>query len=246
LRIIQKLILPAVAVLSLSGQAFSEEASLRHELLGSAAVTAMYSIDEHTTLIKAASGEDVRSVLGAICSGHKSSLASDEDFFKCDGVFEAARVTVPDSEGQSILIKTEDAQPLAYKNPYIPSLEEVAAPAGGRMEGDYASIDIYQYMYALCKKENGTPAVIVSKRFGKFARYTEVSAEEAFSHLLSSGEGKDPWFFGCEGEKRFIVEKDYQSGPDGENRFYFHPKRGLEWVDYVKAGNDKVAVLETR
>jgi hypothetical protein len=152
---------------------------------------------------------------------------------------------VPTSNDQFILIKTEATQPLTYKNPYIPSLEQVAAPAGGRIEGDYASIDIYQYMYALCKKENGTPSVIVSKRFGKFARYTEVSAEEAFNYLLSSGEGKDPWFFGCEGENRFIVEKDYQSSPEGANRFSFHPKRGLEWVDYVKAGSDVVASLET-
>jgi len=237
--------LPAIAVLSMSGQAWSEDSTLRQKLLDSGTVAALYSVDDHTTVIKAESREDISSTLSAICSGHEGSLVSDENSFKCEGVFEASEVDST-SAGQSVLIKTEAAQPLAYKNPYIPSLEEVAAPPSGRIEGDYASIDIYQYMYALCKKENGTPSVIVSKRFGKVARYTEVSAQEAFSHLLASGEGKDPWFFACEGENRFIVEKDYQYSPDKANRFYFHPKRGLEWVDYVKADSDKVASLGTR
>lgn len=246
MRILKKLLLPAVAVLSLSGQAWSEDSTLRQKLLDSGTFTALYSVDDHTTLIKAESLEDISSALGDICSGYEGSLISVDNSFKCEGVFEAAEVDSTGSEGQSILIKTEAAQPLAYKNPYIPSIEEVSAPPGGKIEGDYASIDIYQYMYALCKKENGTASVIVSKRFGKVARYTEVSAEEAFSHLLTAGEGKDPWFFACEGENRFIVEKDYQYSPDGANSFYFHPKRGLEWVDYVKAGSDKVASLEAR
>lgn len=241
---LKKLMLPAVAVLSMSGQAWSEDSTLRQKLLDSGTVAAVYSVDDHTTLIKADSQEDISSTLSAICSGHEGSLISDDNSFKCEGVFEAAGVD--STEGQSVLIKTAAAQPLAYKNPYIPSLEEVTAPPSGKIEGDYASIDIYQYMYALCKKENGTASVIVSKRFGKVARYTEVSAEEAFSHLLTSGEGKDPWFFACEGENRFIVEKDYQYSPDGANKFYFHPKRGLEWVDYVKADSDKVASLGLR
>jgi hypothetical protein len=91
MRIIQKLILPAVAVLSLSGQAFSEDTSLRHELLDSGVVTALYSIDDHTTLIKASAGEDVLSTLGAICSGHKGMLAADEVFSNAT-VFSRPRV----------------------------------------------------------------------------------------------------------------------------------------------------------
>ena len=245
MRILQKLILPAVAVLSLSGQAWSEDSSVREKLLESGAVAALYSVDDHTTLIKAGALEDMKSTLSAICSGHEGALASDGASFRCEGVFEAARVDSPEPESQSIMVKTESAQPLAYRNPYIPSIEEVAAPASGRIEGDYASIDIYQYMYALCKKENGTASVIVSKRLSKVARYMEVSAEEAFSHLLA-GEGKDPWFFACEGENRFIVEKDYQFNSDMANSFYFHPKRGLEWVDFVKAGSGKIASLGTR
>ena len=245
MRIIQKLILPATALLSLSGQAWSEDLSIRQELLESGKLSALYSVDDHTTLIKTGTIEDMNSVLVSACSAAKGALATEADSFSCEGVFNAAAVDSPGSEGSSFLLKTTDAQPLAYMNQYIPSLEEVAAPPGGKIKGDYASIDVYQYMYALCKKENGTPSVIVSKRFGKVARYTEVSAEEAFSHLLA-GEGKDPWFFGCEGENRFIVEKDYQFNPDGASSFYFHPKRGLEWVDYVKAGSDNVASLKAR
>lgn len=245
MRILRKMILPAVAVMSLSGHAWAEDLSIREKLLESGAVATLYSIDDHTTLIKTGSLNDISSTLSAICSGHEGFLSSGGNSFRCAGVFEAEQVDSP-SEGQSILVKTEIAQPLAYRNPYIPSIEEVAAPPGGKIDGDYASIDIYQYMYALCKKDNGTASVIVSKRFGKVARYTEVSAEEAFSHLLASGEGRDPWFFACESENRFIVEKDYQFNSNGANRFYFHPKRGLEWVDFVKAGSDKVASLGTR
>ncbi len=245
MRILAKLVIPAVALLSISGQAAADEVNLRGELLGSAHVSALYSVDDHTTLIKASSVEEAGSALNDACSAAKGVLTSGEGYLHCEGVFQASRMDSPGLEGTSFLIKTEQAQPLAYKNPYIPSIEEVAAPPGGRIAGEWTSVDIYQYMYALCKKENGTPSVIVSKRAGKTARYTEVSAEEAFSQLLA-GEGKDPWFFACEGEKRFIVEKDYQYNAKGSSSFYFHPKRGLEWVDYVKADSDKVACLTNR
>lgn len=247
MRILKKLIFPAIAVLTLSSQAFSEETNLRLSLLEDESVTALYTIDEFNTLVKADKWNSLDQTLEAICSGYKGEIETIGNSLTCDGVFTASKIDALDGEeGQTILISAEAAQPLAYRNPSIPSMEELMPLPGGRIEGDHASIDIYQYMYALCKKEGGTPSVVVSKRFGKTARYTEVSAGEAFDYLLESGEGKDPWFFACEGEKRFIVEKDYQHNLDGSNRFTFHPRRGLEWVDYVKAEDGKVASLATR
>ena len=242
---LKKLIFPALAVLALSGQAFSEETNIRLSLLEDESVTALYTIDEFNTLVKADKWSSLDQTLEAICSGYKGEIETIDNSLKCEGVFTASKIDSTEP-GKSVLITAETAQPLAYRNPSIPSMEELMPLPGGRIEGDHTSIDIYQYMYALCKKEGGTPSVVVSKRFGKTARYTEVSAGEAFDYLLESGEGRDPWFFACEGEKRFIVEKDYQHNQDGSNRFTFHPKRGLEWVDYVKAEDGKVASLEAR
>jgi len=243
---IKKLMLPAAAVLAFSGQAFSEETNIRQELLENESVTALYTIDEFNSLVKTGSNAGVDKTLEAICSERDGNLKKKANTLRCEGVFTASKIGTPSEETAQVIVTADEAQPLAYRNPSVPSIDEVVAPPSGRIEGEYASIDIYQYMYALCKKSNGTPAVVVSKRFGKIARYTEVGSEEAFEYLLASGEGKDPWFFGCEGKNRFIVEKDYQSGEDGSNRFTFHPRRGLEWVDYVKADDGHVASLEAR
>ena len=246
MRMLKKLIFPAIVVMALSSQAFSEETNIRLSLLEDESVTALYTIDEFNTLVKADKWNSLDQTLEAICSGYNGEIESNGNSLTCDGVFTASKIDSLAGEGQAVLITAETAQPLAYRNPSIPSMEELMPLPGGRIEGDHASIDIYQYMYALCKKDGGTPSVVVSKRFGKTARYTEVSAGEAFDYLLASGEGRDPWFFACEGEKRFIVEKDYQHNLDGSNRFTFHPKRGLEWVDYVKAGDSHVASLDAR
>lgn len=244
MRILGKLMLSSTIILAASSLAWSED-SLRHKLLDSKMASAVYSVDDHTTVFKTNSKE-VGAHLASLCAERAGELIAGENAFACEGVFEASRVDSNMNEEQSFLLKTKDPQPLAYLNPSIPAIEEVAAPPDGKITGEHASIDIYQYMYALCKKENGTPSVVISKRFGKVARYTEVGAEEGFNYLMTSGDGKDPWFFACEGETRFMVEKDYQYNSDGPNKFYFHPRRGLEWVDYVKADNGKLASLSAR
>lgn len=240
-----KLMLSSVIMLAASGHAWSED-SLRQKLLDSGMPSALYSVDDHTTVFKTGADEDVGSKLEKICAEHEAAFNAGDGAYSCGGVFEASRLDSAAGQEQSFILKTADRQPLAYMNPSVPSLEELAPLPNGRIEGIHASIDIYQYMYALCKKENGTHSVVISKRFGKVARYTEVGAEEAFNYLLTSGDGKDPWFFACEGETKFLVEKDYQFNSDGANRFYFHPKRGLEWVDYVKAEDGKIARLDAR
>lgn len=245
MRIPVKPILPVFILFATQGLAWAQD-SVRHELLESGLPQALYSVDDHTTVFKAGSPDDVASRLQAICSERKAAFTVHENAaLTCEGVFEASRMDAG-TEDESYIIKTVEEQPLAYMSPSIPPLEEISLPPNGRIAGDHASVDIYQYMYALCKKENGTASVVISKRFGKVARYTEVGAEEAFGYLLASGDGRDPWFFACEGETRFMVEKDYQYNSDGANKFSFHSKRGLEWVDYVKSDDGKVAKLEAR
>lgn len=243
MRIPVRPILPALILLAASGQALAED-SLRHELLGSGVAMTLYSVDSHTTVLKTGTPDDVASKFEGLCSKRGASITVRENTYACEGVFEASKS--PAAQETSFFIKTVDEQPLVYVNPSIPPVEELTLPPNGRIKGDHASVDIYQYMYALCAKENGTASVVISKRLGKVARYTEVGAQEAFDYLLSSGDGKDPWFFACEGETRFMVEKDYQYDSNGANKFSFHLKRGLEWVDYVKAEDGKVAKLEAR
>lgn len=244
MRIPGKLTLSAIIILAAAGQARSED-SIRGKLLDSGIASIVYSVDDHTTLFRTSAKEDAAAILEKLCSERSGSFKAEETSFTCTGIFEASRVESASGDEQSFFLKTTEPQPLAYMNPSVPSIEKVAPPPNGKIAGDHASVDIYQYMYALCKKENGSPTVVISKRYGKIARYVEVGAEEAFSYLLTSGDGKDPWFFGCEGETRFMVEKDYQFAPDGPNKFSFHPKRGLEWVEYVKA-EGSLAKLEKR
>lgn len=242
MRIFRKLTFSAIIILAAAGQARSED-SIRGQLLDSGVPSAVYSVDDYTTLFRTGAGENVGAMLEKLCSGHNGAFKAEENAFACTGIFEASRVESDLTEEQAFFLKTTEPQPLAYMNPSIPSIEKLAPLPSGKIAGDHSSVDMYQYVYALCKKENGTPSVVISKRSGKIARYTEVGAAEAFSYFMTSGDRKDPWFFACEGEKRFLVEKDYQFAPDGPNKFYFHPKRGLEWVEYVKA-ESSLAKLE--
>jgi len=229
-----KLLLPllALAVSEVSG-ANAGELSLRQRLLEETAVETLYSVDEHTTLFTASGSKEALAALGELCRSKEASLASVDNVLKCGDAFSAE---VAGRDG-SYLIKSGAAEPIAYRTPSVPPYEEIETPPDGEMEGALAGIDMYQYMYALCKKGNGKAFTVISKRAGRFVRLVEASPEEAFRHLFSSGDSKDPWFFACEGETKFIVEKDYGYSPDDRGKFTFRQNRGLEWVDFMKAGD---------
>ncbi|OIJ74025.1 MAG: hypothetical protein A2V21_306960 [Deltaproteobacteria bacterium GWC2_55_46] len=237
--------MPILLAMALIGNgAYAGEQSLRERLIGTGTVETLYSVDDHTTIVKAADGQALKG-LEALCSEYiGAGLVKEGAAMKCGAIFEASEDL---TQGKNPLyrIKSEEAQPVAYKIAALPPFEELSAPPDGRIEGGLGSIDVYQYMYALCKKEQGSHSIVISRRFGRFVRLVEVPSEEAFDYLLSSGDTKDPWFFACEGENRFIVEKDYQYDPDGEKKFYFRQDRGLESVDYIKSGErEKLARLE--
>lgn len=240
----------AAAIASVGASAvFAEDLSLRDMLVASSPVQTLYSVDDHTTLVTTGDREGVRKELENACKAFGiEPVWTDADALSCKGSFEAAKVELVSDEDPKVhnfIITSTAPQPIAYKNQVVPSFEEITAPPNGKLSGNYSSVDVYQYMYALCKKDNGKPAVVVSKRYGRFVRLTQVNATEAFNYLMASGDGKDPWFFACEGDKKFIVEKDYTYNMDENSTFYFHPNRGLEWVDYVKSGEKaKTAALE--
>jgi len=240
----KRLLMPVLA-LAFSGAAGADagELNVRQRLLENTAVETLYSADGHTTLFTAARGSEALAAIGEVCGSLGASITSAGNVSKCADAFTAEPAG---REGRSYLIKSASPEPIAYKTPSVPPFEEIAAPPDGEMQGAFEGVDVYQYMYALCEKGNGRALTVISKRAGRFVRLVEAAPEEAFRHIVSSIDSKDPWFFACEGETKFIVEKDYGYGPDERGRFTFHQGRGLEWVDFKRAGDkDKLASLDS-
>ncbi|MBZ0221288.1 MAG: hypothetical protein K8I01_12760 [Candidatus Methylomirabilis sp.] len=124
-------------------------------------------------------------------------------------------------------------------------LDELSALSGEYIDGSLTGIQVYNHIRALCKDEGGKPLAVVSKRFGRTVRLIEVTPDEAAEHIASSGKGKYPWYFACEGDPRFIIEKDYQYSPGEPQKFRLSRGRGLDWLDYVKAEEqEKIARFE--
>lgn len=238
-------LIAATVLLSVTAHA-AEPPSLRERLLKAGPFSSVYSIDDRSTLVTANSAEAALKGLGKACSELGSGLATKEGV-RCPGVFEAKKSEATD-EAVAYIVVAEADQPFLYRGPAARSLDEVSELPAGKVEGRLSSMDVYQYVSALCRKGNGSPSMVVSKRYGKRVRFTEVDHSGALSYILSSGDSKDPWFFACEGgEARFFVEKGYGFSSEGRPAFYYHPRRPIEWVDFVRlAGKEKVARLDPR
>lgn len=246
MHIVKKLVPPAlfIAAFGSFGQCMAEDSSLRERLAGLKSIGALYSIDQHTTFITASGSGALIEGISSVCSSYSLSLVERDGRHECPGLFEAS-LAGPADGAESYMIRSAEPQPVIYMNPLLPAMEELEAPREGRLSAGLTSIDAYQYLYALCQKTNGAHSLVVSKRSGRYARLVEVAPEEGFRHLMASGDGKDPWFFGCDGSSRFLAEKEYQYSPDGERKYLFHANRGIEWIDYVKAGEkEKIARLD--
>ncbi|MBI5453238.1 MAG: hypothetical protein HY956_01270 [Deltaproteobacteria bacterium] len=211
---------------------YGSEESLRGRLLGSRSVEALYSIDDYLTVVSGKEAGPIEAELKSICP---EGLKIDGDGAVCGELFETRRLEGPKGSGKTFYIVLNAApQPFVYRNS-LPSLNELPAPANGmRLREGYKSVDLLQYMSALCKIENGTPEIVVSKRYGRTVRLTKVGGIEAFNYFLYSGEGKDPWYFACHGDQKFVIEKDYTYSPKDEMKLFYYQNRGLEGIDFVK------------
>lgn len=233
-------------VLISAGAGFPEEPkSLRQKLFESESVAALYTIDGYFTMIKITPGvseKDFSNELRGLCissGGEVEGHGQDDPYsVNCKGGFETLVFfdeTTPKSReaGKYLIISHESMQPLIYKSQAVAQLEDITAPKNGELKEKLNAFDSYQYFYALCKKNSGEPAYVISRKYGKYIRLTQVNAIEAFSYFLSNDERKDAWFFGCEG-KKFIAE-NYMYTPGEENRFFYYSKRGLDGINFVKA-----------
>lgn len=229
-------------IVALASSASAED-GLRQRLIESSHIKTLYSIDDFNTL---ASG-DMAMIAGELkraCSdtGKVAEEKTGDNTIKCRGYFEAAEVKEDGGSVGLFAIKTSAPQPFVYKTPSLPAFSEIRLPKTGKLAGKYSNLDTYEYMSALCKKNNGSPEIVITKRYGKYLRLTHVNTVEGSSYIISSGKDKDPWFFACNGSRRFLVEKDYQYKP-GEDNLYFHMNRGLEGIDFVKSDDSEALAL---
>lgn len=221
-----------------AGRSYAGE-GVRQGLIGSGGVEALYSIDERTTLVSFNS--DWKEELKSLCASHDGEfelyVTPEGEGARCKGVFETISSGNSSEGGVSYLIRHSNEE-VVYKSETLPSYADVSYPDNGDLKEDYSTVELYQYVYALCKKNSGKPAFVMPKRYGKFVRLTQVSAVEAFKHIYTSANDREPWFLSCEGRKKFIVEKEYKYNSEDGNRYRFYSNRGLEGIDYVKSDED--------
>ncbi|MBI5587196.1 MAG: hypothetical protein HY889_02390 [Deltaproteobacteria bacterium] len=228
-----------------AGAAHAGEISLREKLVESKAFTAVYAVDDYLTMTTVPASADQSAVyegFKALCTGNGAALDrapenNNGEVYGCAGSFtvSAAEVSSADAVNRSFLITHSAPQPLNYRTPAVPSYAGLSTPPNGKLKESYSSADLYQYVYALCKRVNGTPAFVVPRRYGKYVRLTRIAPADAFKYLVASGDKKDAWYAACEGEKKFMLEKEYKYSPNGPQSLVFHSNRGLEGINFVRA-----------
>ncbi|MBI5810013.1 MAG: hypothetical protein HZB21_02330, partial [Deltaproteobacteria bacterium] len=198
---------------------------LRQGLMDSAAVGSLYSIDDYTTMA---------------APPHEDKIGLLERELNVFGVKDRNAVSIEKKvQGgrTSFIIKRSAKEPFAYRSPNLPAYGDIKAPEGNRIETSYSGIDMFEYVYALCNKENGAPVFVIPRRYGRFSRLTETKAYEAFDYLMDAGDGA-PWVAACiGGSRKFFVENEMSAS--GENNTYlFYAGRGLEHVNFVEERKD--------
>lgn len=231
------------STLFLPGSVRAEEPSLREKLIDSKVFSTVYAIDDYLTMATVPGSTDEASVyegFKTLCTGNgavfvRSNEEKNGEIYGCALSFTVSSAPGAENGSKSFLIKHSDRQPVGYRTPVVPSYARLLAPAKGRLKGSYSNTEIYQYVYALCKKENGNPAFVVPKRYGKYVRLTKVAPADAFEYLMTSVKKKDAWYAACEGEKKFMLEKEYAYSEKDRESLIFHPNRGLEGISFVSA-----------
>ncbi|MDO8302516.1 MAG: hypothetical protein Q7T18_04665 [Sedimentisphaerales bacterium] len=250
---LKTLVTGAIAVAALSAPAFAiEDNSLRLRLMESSSADSIYAIDEKTMLVTSTGPGQLAGELEGFCSKNGETLVRVDTkgakmlAVKCGKLFEAESLEGRQVNGKMVFtVKSSVPEPFVFKNSAYPPIDRIAAPQDGRIPGSYSSLDLYQYMYALCKKDNGTPATVVTKRSGSMVRLTEAQDAEAFDYIFNSGDSRDPWYMECAGEKRFLVEKNYKYDLYQDNAYVFHANRGLDGINYVQLEPGKVASINS-
>jgi hypothetical protein len=142
------------------------------------------------------------------------------------------------------IIRHREAEPFMYKGGAAPEYSVVQMLPNGEFslnEEGYGMADLYEHLYAACRKGNGTASFIIPVKYGQYKRLTQVSAVDAFSYMLSSDNGNGSWFIACEGASRFVAEKFYIKGLS--QTVNIRSNRGFEGVSYIKTSKEVAALM---
>jgi len=250
----KRLFIGVVTVAALSTTAFAiEDDGLRGRLMGSSSIDSIYTIDGTTTLVTGTAPDQIAGELEGFCTENgltpeRIEAKGDTGLaVQCGGIFTAENLEGKQINGKTVFtIKSSVEEPFAFKNSIFPPMDKLPTPENGRIPGNLSSLDLYQYMYALCKKDGGTPSTVITKRWGTTVRLAEAQDAEAFDYVFNSGDSRDPWYMECAGENRFLVEKNYKYNLYQDNAYDFHANRGLNGINYVQLETSKVASVDPK
>jgi hypothetical protein len=190
---------------------------LRHRLVAEEWVEALYAIDDHLTYFTAEAGRYTQEagytvVYSRVENGRKHSI-----------------------------IRHDRPEPLIYKSRALPDSGGPAGlktPEAGeyRLARDgYSAVDLYQHATGACASDGGTPLFLIPSSNGRHKRLTRVDALSAFRYIFSTGGPEDTvWYIACEGDWRFVVEKNYRAFTGGVELATITLDRGLEGVNYAE------------
>lgn len=185
---------------------------IRERLINNPSVEALYAVDERHTFIK----------------GEAAFMDGGVNIIKRYGY-----------ENQALrgLLVSHEAEPYIFRTAGSPigTLERRDV----ELAGPLATADLFQEMTSICRLNSGAASFVITKKDGRYKRLMAVEPVEAFEFIFTA-RGESAWYMACSGEKRFAVEKNYSSVNKGRNIASIIPGRGLEGVDYVRAGKAAV------
>lgn len=193
---------------------------LRHRLVAAEGVEVLYSIDDHLTYFTVEVDMDKPEGGLAPTGGHTVVYS---------------RV---DNGTKHYIIRHDRPEPLVYKSRALEGPGGLEIPEAGEYAlawDGYSAADLYQHATAACRNDGGTPLFLIPRSSGRHKRLTKVGALSAFRYILSTGGPEDTvWYIACEGDRRFVVEKNYRLLTGGVESATVILDRGLEGVSYAE------------
>lgn len=140
----------------------------------------------------------------------------------------------------SILLATVDTiEAGSFKT--LPTISETPGYSYIELDARHNAKDIFNHFVSECGP-SGKLLFLGTLRDASHLRLTLLSANEAAGYIETDGDGKYPWLLACDGEEKFLVEKDQQYG-NKEAKVRLYKGRALEGIDYAQERSSAPAVL---
>jgi hypothetical protein len=127
------------------------------------------------------------------------------------------------------LIFTVNAAQAGTPEP-LPNIKEAANYASVDIKGTHTPMEVFSHFSSECA--GGKLYFLASLKGGRFVRLTLLNYPDAAIYMKTDGDGKYPWLLACDADTKFLVEKEYSSGP-GRGSFRLYKGRALEGIDYA-------------